>query len=237
VTTRRVPALRCFPAAALAVLLAACGGSSTELQPLAPGFIWRYAVTVHVGDSSRRSVLEERSTGALPGAGSGTFGLLRQDGTLSVLERREGGVELVSVADESGNRTPVEPREWVVPPEGVEGWSVASHTGLIERRVDDFEEAGFRLPVRMQLRYRMLDGMRTVEVPAGRFEGCRELLGQGHQEVVRNRRGQLTRITVEQHDFYCPGTGLTLRERSESTDNPIVFNGSYRQELLELRRP
>jgi len=217
--------------------IAACGGSGHEFQPLAEGHIWRYAVETHVGDATRRSMLEERSVGPLQAMGASVHGLRRQDGMLNLVQVQEGGVQRVAVADAAGEITPLAVPEWVLPPEQAGEWTVASHTGLIERRVDDFEEAGFRIPVPIELRYRALEGTRSVVVPLGRFEGCRELVGRGEREVVRNRQGQLTRISVEQHDFYCPGVGLTLRERRESTDNAIIYNGSYRQALTELRRP
>lgn len=220
----------------LVSLVAGCGGPRDALLPLEEGTIWRYDLTVQVGEDTRRSVLEDRSLGRLPGAEGEAYGLLQHDGTLNVLAREEGGLRRVGIADAAGSMSPLNPPEWVIPPAGATAWQVSTHTGLIERRVEDFEEAAFRLPVALELTYRVAGTDRRVEVPAGTFEGCTEFAAAGVREVVRNRRGQLTRVTVEQHDFYCPGIGLALRERSERSDNPILLKGSYRRALRELRR-
>jgi len=218
-------------------MVAGCGGSTAPLHPLDENTIWRYDVSVVVGEARHRSVLQERSLGHLPGAEVESYGLLQHDGTLSVLARAEGGLRRVGIVDAAGSMQVVEPPEWVIPPVAVAAWTVVTHTGLIERRVEDFEEAAFRLPVAVELTYRVAGTGRRVEVPAGTLEDCTEFAGKGVREVVRNRRGQITRVTVEQHDFYCPGVGLALRERSERTDNPILLNGSYRRVLTELHRP
>ncbi len=221
---------------ALPLVILGCGGGGDDLQPLDGGLVWRYAVIHQVGENTRRSVLEERSLGRLPGAEEPVYGVAQHDGTVDVLARAEGGVRRVGIADAAGTITPLSPPEWVVPAAGVDVWTIATSTGVIERRVEDFEEAAFRLPVAVTIDYRRAGEGRRVEVPAGTFEGCTEFAGRGVREVVRNRLGQFTRVTVEQTDFYCPGMGLVLRERREFTDNPIILNGSYRRALTELRR-
>jgi hypothetical protein len=221
---------------ALLLSLSGCGGTPASLYPLEAGTTWRYRVTITQRDGPHEVRLEERSIGDVPCGQTRCTGVRAQDGQVHLLEARgAAGLRRVGVADAAGAVQLLDPPEWLLP-EAAERWPVATRTALLVRRNDDYEEARFPMHLDVSLSYHVAARDVSIEVPAGSFSGCLKLEGTGHLEVQRNRVGQTSRVEVSQFDWYCPGAGLALRERTETTDNDFVANGSYRQALVSIAR-
>lgn len=231
------PLLRTLLGVAVGVL-SACGFRGSAYLPSTAGATWQYRVVQIQADGEHLSKLQETSLGSVPCEQGDCFAIATGTGLTHVIHRAgQRGLQRIARAETPGNVVPLAVPEWLVPEVDNMTWQVPTQTVLLSRRNDDYEEARFSMQLSATLDYRVAEADVSVSVPAGSFTACMRMEGTARMDVPRNRLGQTSHISIRQQDWYCPGVGLVLRERVESTDNDFVADGRYRLELEALKLP
>lgn len=221
-------ATRRAAAATLTLILAGCGsGGGGDYFPLDAGRWWQYRVETIVLDEAKVQKEIVRNVGRGTHDGREVWVRERAGGTLNYFARDGAGVFRIEPPGQDGS-TPAGVA--VVLPEPLTAgasWTVESRLAVIESRTYDPADRLVvrRIPVTLVQRVESLDA--TVEVPAGRFEGCLHVRATG-TAGARVDRGQGTAsIDVVSDDWYAPGVGLVKSSRRETSDSTFLKPGSY----------
>lgn len=234
--------MRTWIAVSLASLLfamfgmAACSSpaASDDLFPLAPGAQWRYLQLIATEDER-----VERRTLTLR-----TLAPERYEGAMAWRRRSDDGVDYWLRSDASGiyriasksdlQADPVHdahPRYVLKRPIAVgTEWQASTVPYLLRRR------QGFPPEVRHEhadipMRYAIEAIDDALEVPAGRFEHCVRVRGQGTVRLYVDPVAGWRDVPLVTTEWYCPGIGLVKLLREELARSPMLVGGSVRLDL------
>ncbi len=109
-------------------------------------------------------------------------------------------------------------------------WEQETMTGVLEVVIAPFRRH-YALHTPVQMKY-TIDGIdEVVNVPAGRFERCIQVLGLGKKKVEADKTIGIVDVTVETSDWYCPHVGLVKSQRDERTTSAVLVKGDFLMEL------
>jgi hypothetical protein len=221
--------------------VAACGQGRHDDSyfPLEPGSRWQYRVERTTMDGRRElrhalSVLDP---------------LANQPADLRVRATLDGQRFLYRINDDGTWRVGVErsrgPRaadddqpQMVMPlhPALAQEWQGRSATTVLESSAAPWETL-FRVQVPLVMRFRVAALDAAVSTPAGDFERCLLLEGQGQADSDLGNGVGATHIEVTTREWYAPGVGLVRMERHEQTSAKGLQAGSLVMELDDWSRP
>lgn len=214
--------------------LAGCDKAPTGYFPLEPGLNWKYRVTTVSAGETRRSLfgMTNLGTDLLDGeqvhirrSSSGTDYYFKHDATGVYRVAKRSVVEKRPRHDE-------EPRYVLKYPLASAGeWAAPSHVYVLHR-VHPYEESLTR-GVRFVMTYRVEATDARVTVPAGRFEDCVLVRGEGLVTVYSDAVRGFTEIPITTLEWYARGVGLVRLERSENLHTTVFAGGS---KVFELDR-
>ncbi|MEQ8662055.1 MAG: hypothetical protein RLW62_14660 [Gammaproteobacteria bacterium] len=223
---------------ALLALLAGCG-SDGAYEPLAPGLWWVYAVESEILDEPRvaRYLARNAARGTLDG--QAVVARRHQAWSVDYLHADDAGIVRVAHRHgRNGTLTADAPARVLLPLPAVAGtsWSTASTLGLIESRTFARQDRVIvrRYPVTLEMTVIARDGV--TRVPAGEFDACLVVEGNGRTSVRTDRGNASALVTVHTREWYAPGIGLVRREREERSTSPFLKNGRQVWTLLEHGR-
>ncbi len=220
--------------ALIGLLAAACGNTPQGYFPLEQGLEWEYDVVTRTRAGEQRGSYSVRNLGR------------RRIGEQVVYVRRtSSGTDYYLASDDTGiyriaKRTIVErtprrdaDRRYVLrfPIATDSEWVSASHPYVL-RRVHPYEETLSR-GIQFKMFYRVDADNDTVTVPAGRFEHCVTVRGEGLVTVYSDAVQGFTEIPITTREWYAPGVGLVRLERTETLDTDVFTGGTL---ILSLRR-
>jgi hypothetical protein len=108
-------------------------------------------------------------------------------------------------------------------------WQVESQPYLL--RSSEFHSLPEPSQQRFILGYEITATDSTVTVPAGRFENCIEVTGQGQISLYADPRLGYQDVYITQKEWYAPGVGLVKLSREEPLDLPMFQGGGLVFEL------
>lgn len=212
------------------LLLGGCGDNGVDYFPLEPGTRWRYSVerTTMDGINEQKFVVQA----ATPRVWQDERLPVRisLDGTLLYYKKNEQGVFRMA-GQHRFDLKPVaiaEDRRMVLkqPLKVGTHWKESSAT-IVLARTGPPQRSEYEITAPVTIRYVIEAADDTVTVPAGRFENCLRIHGQGRQsDYDAGNYIDRTDITVEQTDWYAPGVGLVKSVRKESTTSKVLNWGS-----------
>lgn len=225
-----------FAIAALA--LTACSGTpSPEYFPLEPGLRWEYAVHERNKVTDKIEHLRIRNLPPLTRGGQRYTRRLASDGNEYWLMATDTAVQRAGVrtAIDFEPRMDAAPRTVLLLPPALKQWWMFETRPYILERLEPFRERfskddSKRIELRMQVA--ALDDV--VEVPAGRFEKCLRLQGEGLLHVLADARIGASEVPITHTEWYAPGMGLVKLERREVLDTEQVVGGEVTMELLSF---
>lgn len=111
-------------------------------------------------------------------------------------------------------------------------WYVQSRTyalrGAAVDTVPDAEDLSF------DMEYEINAQNVSVEVPAGRFEDCIEIVGRARYSLYADPKLGYIDIDIKQTEWYAPGIGLVKLLREEPKEAGLFLGGSIVFELQNL---
>jgi hypothetical protein len=221
-----------------AALLAGCGDTPSEQErwfPLAAGRQWVYEVrTVADPDGAAHSetlVLSNRGAESL-------------DGTAAWRRRSDSGIEYWLRADAQGvwrvaSRSPLDAtpvldadKRYVLKQPLVVGteWQASTVSYLLAHR-NQVPRAVRATQKASPMSYRIGATAESVQVPAGRFEGCLRVDGLAHVRLWVDEAKQWRQVPLNTREWYCSGVGLVRLERQELTPTKMMVGGTLTMEL------
>lgn len=241
--SRRHLARQAASTLAVALLVAACGepkAPSAELFPLAPGHVWTYRQQVEMEDGSQdTTALVLRTRAPEDFDGKPAFRRHSDDGVDYWLRRDASGVFRVAM----GHELQAEPTKDATPryvlkeplAVGTE-WPSTSVAYLLKRRQGFPTELRHEpKPVAMRYQIEALDD--SVSVPAGRYERCLRVKGEGVLKLFADPTNGWRDLPLTTLEWYCPGPGLVKLVRKEPAGSPFIVGGQLTLELRDWQAP
>lgn len=223
------------------LILAACGGGtpSPAYFPLEPGVRWAYAVHEKNKGTDRRELLTLRNLEPVT----------RDDQRYARRIASDGNEYWLTVADNAllrnGVRRAID-REPVMdehphtvmqlPPAVGQAWELETRPFILERFEPFRERFTQDESKKIELRMQVVAADEKVEVPAGTFEHCIRVEGQGLLNVLADARIGASEVPVTHTEWYAPGVGLVKLVRTETLDTQQIVGGTVTMELLEFER-
>ncbi|MGR8918631.1 MAG: hypothetical protein ACU85V_03355 [Gammaproteobacteria bacterium] len=221
-----------------AALIAACG-ADRSYYPLDAGRWWYFEVEQTILDETRESRYLLVNAGPATLAGEPAVAQVAQSASVDFLRKEGRGVHRVARRRPDRRAIESEPEAHVILPASLAPgtrWQVTSTLGLAESRTFARGDriAVRRYPVTLEKAIVAVDA--SVTAPAGVFDGCLEVEGRGQRTVPADRGTAAALVTVRTREWYAPGIGLVLLERSEDSKSPFLKPGRQRWALADYGR-
>ncbi|WP_420600524.1 hypothetical protein [Neptuniibacter sp.] len=227
----------------VACLLTACGSDNqgTHYFPLDEGMSWEYKVTKSLGSEQQIKRYSVTNMGAVKladeYAGESVYLRKNSDGTDYYILQDDTGSHRIAKRTIVEHRPRFDAEERKILPgskdlEVGRFWTVETQPYTL--RSVEFHS----LPNPGLKRFMMSNEITaidvTVTVPAGTFENCIEVTGQGEISMYVDPRLGYQDILMTQKEWYAPGVGLVKLVREEPLDLPMFKGGAISFELLNF---
>ncbi len=116
---------------------------------------------------------------------------------------------------------------------GVE-WDATTRPYILERAIPFRERFWGDESKSVELRMRLAALDDTVQTPAGRFDHCLRVEGQGLLYVLADARYAASEVPVTQTEWYAPGIGLVKLHRVEALRTEQIVGGEVTMELTRF---
>jgi hypothetical protein len=231
--------LRRLTLVVLALALSACGKApESPYFPLNGGYVWQYRMHEHNRLVDRKLPLRVENVGSRTRNGERYWLRRTSEGNEYWLLAQHGIERVATRTWLQTEPEDEEPRQRVLPEtiaEGVE-WDAKTRPFILER-AEPFRERFTQdesKTINLRMRIAALDDV--VTVPAGRFEHCLRVEGQGRLYVLADARIGASEVIVTQTEWYAPGVGLVKLERSEPLSTQAIVGGEVSLELTSFKR-
>ena len=97
-------------------------------------------------------------------------------------------------------------------------WTEESKTFLILRRYPYFD---YKATANFQLKNKVISLNETIKVPAGSFEKCIKIVGEGNTTFFGDSEIGTIKIKIKTQEWYAPNIGLVKAVRIEETDTDL----------------
>lgn len=240
----RIPSRFNLACVALSLSLAGClGPGGSTYFPVTQGMQWTYAVNTDMPDGVSQSTLSIQGIGradVFNAKGESQNAQVRRTshGTDYYIVTKPEGVYRVAkrLVVETQGQTDRTPR--LVLPTGKNlrvgySWTQES-TPLAVRWMPPFSEMNASIkPFDMVYTIESLD--ETLDTPAGRFEKCVKVEGQGRMTIYADPRAGYEEVFITHTEWYAPGVGLVKVERDEPLDTSIIKGGRVTLQLTAFQ--
>jgi hypothetical protein len=232
--------LRSFILAITSVLLSSCSSEATPaLFPLAPGWVWTYRVTTALdGSPDVRESLTLRTLAQEVLDGQRAFRRRSDSGVDYWLRVDDSGIYRVASKNdlESQPARDAAPRYVLKMPIAIgTQWQASSTAYLLQRKSDFPREIRHSHP-NVPMTYTIEALGESVATPAGRFDACVRVRGQGVVPLYADAIVGWRDMPLTTLEWYCPGVGLVKLERDEPARATYLVGGHLTMELLQWRR-
>jgi len=216
--------------------LGACKTDSANYYPLEASRWWHYDVRDTVLDEQHHNRYLVQNAGLAPGMDGSVHVQTAQTASADFLRYHGAGVERIAhLRPGMHGSQPDSPPRVLLPDTLTPGttWQAHSTLALIESRT--FEPRDRIIPRRLsvELEKKVVSDEAEVTVPAGSFDHCLLVEGQGLATVPTDRGNGTASVSVEIREWYAPGVGLVKLERRESAQSSFLKTGRQQWELLD----
>lgn len=224
----------------LSIFLSACDTkiSTQDYFPLHEGLYWQYQVKEdRLGEQTQRQFsMTNWGTVTLPGENEDTPVFVRKssEGTDYYFLQDEAGTHRIAKRTIVELKPVLDQEERKVLPgykdlELGRSWSVESQPYALKGvAFHSLPDPGLK---RFMMSYEITDTNASVTVPAGTYENCIEVTGEGQISIYADPRLGYQDIFITQREWYAPGIGLVKLVREEPIDLPMFKGGAIIFEL------
>ncbi|MCQ8896637.1 hypothetical protein NQT62_09355 [Limnobacter humi] len=231
--------------AVVLVGLSACQPSAGHYFPLDAGHEWHYRLDYKLADGERQQRLSIRTLGTTEVrmvGGQDVKASVRRtsDGTDYYIQDTDDGVYRVAKRLVVQYQGVTDPKPRLVLPKGKNlrkgySWTVESQPMAIHW-VPPFNEANGSLkPFDLVYTVAALD--ETVDTPAGRFEHCIKLEGEGKVTIYADASIGYQEVFISHEEWYAPGVGLVKLLRKEPLSASTIIKGGQVSMVLTQQHP
>lgn len=233
------PVLRSSLALAIAAL-AGCGGSGpSKYFPLGRGDHWEYALTEANSIATSTELFTVDDAGTAEREGARHYLRRTSNGTEYWLKIEDGHIDRVATrtaVEEVPTNDAASLRVLPVAPKAGDSWSFGTQPYILERALPFRERFAHDESKRFELHMKVESVDETVTVPAGSFEHCIKVEGEGRFFVLADARIGASEVPVTQTEWYAPDVGLVKLVRSETLDTTNIVGGTVTMELSAHHR-
>lgn len=211
------------------LLLTGCQQQSDTYYPLQAGHLWEYRETLKIRNEvfERRKLVQSENPAEYEG--KTLYMQQHQGGLRFILTEEVDGIYRLDKQLNSAHLVFPEPPR---PAEPERRWKAVSRLGVIESRTFAREDRILDRPPELTMEYRVVSDQAQVTVPAGTFDKCVQIRGEGSLSVRTDRGNNSAIVNVTSDDWYAPGVGLVKTEREEQSDSVFLKPGRYTLELV-----
>lgn len=219
--------------AALAVSLSSCGKGEKSYFPLDEGWNWEYRVTSDT-KAGHIEVYTYFVTNLAPVdlGGHRVVPRLSADGGMTFYGETPEGVIWFGEKTPGKEFASAPQRRTVIANFPNSGWESRERTRLL--RTVAHGNRVVNIPV--TIGYGIKSEHDSVSVPAGHFEDCLKVSGEGRARFDGGSVFGMVDILIETTDWYAPGVGLVKSVRREKASKNLFTYGNYAMELESFSR-
>ena len=212
-----------------------CSKEERSYFPLSDGYKWSYNVLLVTRDGLKKQKYILNNIGQ--GEFNGVPAYLRKslDGTILFYSISDEGIYYLGNSDSRSIKPEFNDDKQLVFPKirsvNTE-WQQSTITKLL-KKTGPPQKTVFKIIARVPLEAKIESLDETVTVPAGRFENCMKITLRGSTFKDAGNYVGLTRVNVEQTNWYAAGVGLVKMERIEKTMSNALDKGTLSIELAE----
>lgn len=224
---------------AACVLLAACSDKpQPNYFPLNEGYRWQYRINESNPLVNRRLPLSMENLGSRMRDGVRYWLRRSSEGNEYWLRIDGEGVQRSGSRSWLGGLPALEEAQTVLPSSLTIGaeWNAQTRPYILERAIPFRERFTQDDSKNIELRMRLASDDEVVEVPAGRFEHCLRVEGQGRLFVLADARIGASEVPITHTEWYAPGVGLVKLVRIEALKTEQIVGGEVTLELLRFER-
>lgn len=230
-------AFRLIPVATLTLVLAcglsACTDSADPdaLYPLTPGLQWTYKVELKpFGEPQVNSTRVMENVRLENFAGEPNVAIRRNEGgeRFYVVQRDDGYYRVARKSVTTHYPIMDQPATRILPLPAEKGatWTEPAHTFMLGRAKTFITENAPGNTITLDYHIESVDTQ--VNVPAGQFSGCVEVIGKTSFHLGSGVGFLPSDVPIVQHEWYCPGQGLVRLERDEKVTNDArIITGGH----------
>lgn len=215
--------------------LAACRDhpAGSDYFPLTPGSQWQYRIERTTMDGVRqlRDLIEVSPIA--PGQAADLRSRVTLDGQRFTYRLTNAGIYRIGVEHTRGPEAVAQTQQLLVMPAQLaidQQWQGDSLTAVLESSAPPWESL-FRVQVPVAMHYRVASLDAEVTTPAGTFDHCLLVSGNGSADADFGNGVGAAKVEVTSHEWYAPQVGLVRMERHEHSNAKVVRAGALVMEL------
>ncbi len=221
--------------------LQACskGGHDGGYFPLTPGSQWQYRVERTTMDGTRQLRYAISVTTPATNEPADLRTRVTLDGQRYLYRVTADGTYRVGVQRRHGQRLAEDDQQQMVMPARPsvdQQWRERSPTSVLESSAPPWESL-FRAQVPLDVGYRVAALDAEITTPAGDFDHCVLIEGQGQADADLGNGVGPVRIEMTTREWYAPGVGLVRMERHEQSSAKALSAGALVMELDGWSQP
>ncbi|MEO0423313.1 MAG: hypothetical protein AAF184_13300 [Pseudomonadota bacterium] len=212
----------------------------SDFFPLQPGHEWTYRVDVKGAPTPPAGLplhevrtLKPIKVQGVPGRVYRRFDVL---GNEYHFTRSDASIERIALrnATELEAQRDVPARQVLpLPPTLGSTWQLSTHPYALRRTVPLGADLSVQFSISLTMIIEATDDIITT--PAGRFENCVRVVGEGSLELYGDARQGFITVPITQTEWYAPGVGLVKLLREEPLEADLFEGGSIQYELVDYR--
>ncbi len=220
------------------IFVTACNEKEYNYFPLSNGKIWNYSIVINPGVEDKivykktNFSLDKQIILGKERDKKQVYPILREDRSIYYYARNKDGITREGVQHRGNYPIKYEENKKYVlkfPLKLGTEWQSVSKTYLILRRYAYFD---YRATTNFDLKFKIASLNESVKVPAGTFENCIKIVGNGETTFIGDREIGTIKILINTIDWYAPNIGLVKSIRKEETDSDL-FGTSKMVQVLD----
>ena len=221
------------------ILVIGCSEKEYQYFPLSDGKIWNYSIVINPGVEDKlvykktNFTLEKQTIlGREKKNKKQVYPIIREDNSIYYYAKNKNGITREGMQQRGDFPIKYEKdKKYVLkfPLKLGTEWQSVSKTYLILRRYAYFD---YRATTNFDLKYKIDSLDESIKVPAGKFDNCIKIIGNGKTTFIGDREIGTIKILVSTIDWYAPNVGLVKSIRKEETDSDL-FGTSKMVQVLD----
>ena len=221
------------------ILVTNCSEKESQYFPLSNGKIWNYSIVINPGVEDKLvykktnfTLKKQTILGKEQKNEKQVYPVIREDNSIYYYAKNKNGITREGVQQKGNYPIKYEKDEKYVlkfPLKLGTEWQSVRKTYSSMRR---YAYIDYTANTNFVLKYKITSIKDSVKVPAGKFDNCIKIIGNGNTTFIGDREIGTIKILVSTIDWYAPNVGLIKSIREEETDSDL-FGTSKMVQVLD----